>query len=155
MKRTKNLLDERQEQQLLRIEHFGCWIAFWGLFALLMVETALGLPQRELAGETLVFMGLALYLVVACLRHGIWDRHLKPTRTTNALLSLASGGGVGVFYFFLSYHNYGDLVTALITAVSMFLSIFVTCFLALWVTSALCLRKQRKLDSASDADEEL
>ncbi len=27
----KNNLDERQEQTLLRIEHNGCWLSFWGL----------------------------------------------------------------------------------------------------------------------------
>ena len=37
MKRTNNL-DERQEQVLLRIEHNGCWLAFWGLLAALIAE---------------------------------------------------------------------------------------------------------------------
>ena len=32
MKKNSNL-DERQEQTLLRIEHNGCWLAFWGLLA--------------------------------------------------------------------------------------------------------------------------
>ena len=27
----KSNLDEIQEQELLKIEHNGCWLAFWGL----------------------------------------------------------------------------------------------------------------------------
>ena len=27
----KSNLDEMQEQELLKIEHNGCWLAFWGL----------------------------------------------------------------------------------------------------------------------------
>ena len=34
----KNNLDERQEQTLLHIEKNGCWIAFWGLLAALMIQ---------------------------------------------------------------------------------------------------------------------
>lgn len=31
MKKNKSNLDERQELKLLKIEHNGCWFAFWGL----------------------------------------------------------------------------------------------------------------------------
>ena len=31
----KNNLDEMQEQELLKIEHNGCWLAFWGLLAVM------------------------------------------------------------------------------------------------------------------------
>ena len=31
IRKMKSNLDERQELKLLKIEHNGCWIAFWGL----------------------------------------------------------------------------------------------------------------------------
>lgn len=34
----KNNLDEMQEQELLKIEHNGCWLAFWGLLAVMAVQ---------------------------------------------------------------------------------------------------------------------
>lgn len=37
IKRT-NKLDEMQEQKMLKIEHNGCWLAFWGLFVSLLVQ---------------------------------------------------------------------------------------------------------------------
>ena len=30
MRRKKSNLDEMQEQELLKVEHNGCWIVFWG-----------------------------------------------------------------------------------------------------------------------------
>ena len=38
MKKRENILDERQEMTLLRIERNGCWIAFIGLAALSMIQ---------------------------------------------------------------------------------------------------------------------
>ena len=31
IRKMKSNLDERQELKLLKIEHNGCWIAFWGI----------------------------------------------------------------------------------------------------------------------------
>ena len=33
----KNNLDEMQEQELLKIEHNGCWLAFWGMLAVMAI----------------------------------------------------------------------------------------------------------------------
>ena len=52
MKR-KNNLDEMQELELLKIEHNGCWIAFWGLIIAIVVQNLTGgaMEPRTLAGE--------------------------------------------------------------------------------------------------------
>ena len=125
----KSNLDEMQEQALLRIEHTGCWLAF-----------------RELAGEWIVFMGLALYLAVSCLHKGIWDRKLKANRKTNLIVSLIAGIGVGVFdaVLFLRYDMQwpGLALIAVIPAVIT----FVLCFAALTVSAAIYKKRREKLD---------
>ena len=73
----KSNLDEMQEQELLKIEHKGCWLAFWGLLAAMAIQMVMRVPGRQVLGEWIVFMVLCLYLCIACLRKGIWDRHLK------------------------------------------------------------------------------
>ena len=40
MKKTKSNLDELQELKLLKIEHNGCWLAFWGLLAVILTQNA-------------------------------------------------------------------------------------------------------------------
>ena len=63
--KTHNNLDEMQEQELLKIEHNGCWLAFWMLLAAVGIEPiAFGVSDfRMLAGEWIVLMVLCLYLV--------------------------------------------------------------------------------------------
>ena len=89
MKKNNNL-DEMQEQKLLHIEHNGCWLAFWGLVVAVIVEGLMGFSFREVLGEVLLTMVLSLYILIDCLRNGIWDRRLKPTFKTNLLGALVA-----------------------------------------------------------------
>ena len=90
MKKMKNNLDERQELKLLKIEHNGCWLAFWGLLIALTVQMVLTPDEpKAMAGEWIVFMALALYLSVACMKNGIWDRKIRPTVKNHLLMIIA------------------------------------------------------------------
>src|SRR3712207_7310302 len=55
----KNKLDEMQEQKLLKIEHNGMWIAFWGLLAAILFQTIF--EKGNFTGEWIVFMVMSLY----------------------------------------------------------------------------------------------
>lgn len=92
----KNNLDEMQEQELLKIEHNGCWLAFWGLLAVMAVQMMMRVPDSQMLGEWIVFMVLSLYLSIACLRKGIWDRRLQASAKTNLLVSALAGIAVGI-----------------------------------------------------------
>ena len=92
----KSNLDEMQEQALLKIEHNGCWLAFWGLLAAMALQMVMRVPGRQMLGEWIVFMALSLYIVIACLRKGIWDRHLKANRKTNLIVSLLAAVATGI-----------------------------------------------------------
>ncbi len=155
MKRTNNL-DERQEQVLLRIEHNGCWLAFWGLLAALIAEQFIfGFDFRYIAGEWIVFIVLAIYLVFACVRNGIWDRHLKANPRTNALGSLVAAVAFGVVMFALTSAKFpdkpmGSLAAALIGAVL----VFVACFGLLTLSARAYRKRQAQLEEEPvDADE--
>ena len=89
MKRKPSKLDEMQEQKLLHIEKNGCWLAFWMLLIAMAVQMMIsGVGNfREIAGEWIVFMCLALYLVIDCMRNGIWDRRMEPDAKTNFKVS--------------------------------------------------------------------
>ena len=139
-------LDEMQEQALLRIEHTGCWLAFWGLLAAMAIQGILGARVRELAGEWAVFMGLSLYLAVSCLHKGIWDRKLNANWKTNLIASLIAGIAVGIFSaaaFFRNVREWLDLI--LITLIPAVLT-FVLCFAALTVSAAIYKKRREKLD---------
>jgi len=92
----KSNLDEYQEQELLKIEHTGCWMAFWGLFAAMVIQMIMcGKDIQEglnrVAGEWFIFMILSIYLAIACNQKGIWDRRIKASTSTNVICSLVAG----------------------------------------------------------------
>ena len=152
MKKRKNNLDEMQEQELLKIEHNGCWLAFWGLLIAMVVQSfAFGnMDFRTLAGEWIVFMLLALYLAVACVRKGIWDRKLAMNTKTNLITSAIAGIALGLFNAVMIFKNYhkpaGTIAAALIVAVIT----FTICFAAL----SIAMKQTQKRKDAMDAEPE-
>ena len=142
----KSNLDEMQEQALLKIEHYGCWLAFWGLLAAMVIQALLGVAFSSLLGEWIVFMVVAAYLVIACLRHGIWDRNLKPNLKTNLLTSIPAGLAVGIFAMVLFRGNETELLDYLLIGAIPAVITFALCFGGLSVCSTLYKKRREKLD---------
>ena len=155
--KMKNNLDEMQEQELLKIEHNGCWLAFWLLLLSMVVQSiALGAASsfKILAGEWTVFMILALYLAVACARRGIWDRKIPMTNKANLIVSLIAALVFGLFNAFMIFRNYhkpvGTAAAAAITAVIT----FVLCFAALTLMMKHTEKRKAIMEAEpADADE--
>lgn len=148
MKKWKSNLDEAQEQKLLKIEHNGCWLCYWGLIAVLVIQTLLDpTDMKSMAGEWIVFMALCLYMVAACLKNGIWDRHFKPTRKTSLVGALIAGCAVGTLFFIMSYRVSDDLVGSLISAALGFLFTGGLTYAAMAICLRLYQNRVKKLDS--------
>ena len=84
----KNRLDEMQEQTMRKIESHGFWLLWGSLLAAWIVQTVFGAADKA-AGEWVVFMIGCIYMVVACLRNGLWDRHLSDKAPANAKMCAA------------------------------------------------------------------
>lgn len=149
MKKMKNNLDECQELKLLQIEHRGCWLAFWGLLISIIVQIFLGLDQpKEIVGEWIVFMVLAIYITGACIKNGIWDRTIKPTPKNNLIASLLAGIIVGALHFSLSYHRFHKIYGSVATGVFMFFMTFIVCFAALSLSVIAYKKRVQKLEDS-------
>lgn len=151
----KNRLDEMQEQKLLKIEHVGVWIAFWGLFAVIVIQMITGGAGAllQIAGEITVFMLLAFYLLVACIKNGIWDRKLVPSLKTHLLISLAGGLATGVINFAASYHNYGKLYGSVAAGIFTMVFTFVLTLLALSFAALLYRRRAAALEDSENEND--
>ncbi len=156
MKKSKNNLDERQEQTLLQIEHNGCWLAFWGLAAALVVQRIFfDYDFRNLAGECIVFAALALYIAVGCLRHGIWDRRLKPNTSSNLAVSLTAALITGILGFVFTVKRFPDKIAgSLASGVVYAVITFTVCFAVLQFSADLFRKKQAKLEEEPQENEE-
>ena len=154
MKKTENKLDEMQEQRLLHIERNGCWFAFWALLISIFVQMLIFGPGnfKEIAGEWIEFMILAIYLSAACLRNGIWDRRLKPDLKTNLAASLIAAIAAGGILAVINFVSYTEVEAAVITFVLFAIVVFVLTFIALSISAKIY--KKRLQDMESRYDEE-
>lgn len=149
-KTRRNRLDEMQEQKLLKIEHNGCWFAFCGLAFVVIVECCLGVEWKTIAGEWIVFMCLAVYIVIGCIKNGIWDRRLEPTPKVNFCASLIAGGICGVLQFVRSYREYHALLGAGAAGIFMLGFVTVVCYGALTVARAVYLKRVERLEAEEE-----
>ena len=151
MKKNNNL-DEMQEQELLKIEHNGCWLAFWGLLIAMIVQSfAYGnMDFKTLAGEWTMFMAFALYLAFACARRGIWDRNLAMNTKTNLITSAIAGIAMGLFNAVMIFKNYHKPVGTIAAAVIVALITFVVCFVVL----SIMMKETKKRKAAIEAEPE-
>ena len=141
----KSNLDEMQEQALLKIEHNGCWLAFWGLLAAMALQMVMRVPGRQMLGEWIVFMALSLYIVIACLRKGIWDRYLKANWKTNLIVSLLAAVATGILVTLSNPYLSEPLDYVLVAGLTGGFT-FVLCFAALSVCTKLYRNRRNKLD---------
>lgn len=148
----KNQLDERQEQELLRIEHCGCWLAFWGLLAVIAIESfVLHAAPQTMAGEWLIFMALSIYIFAACMKHRIWSRTLQPNGRTNLAASAIAAAAVGILMAAGVWRNYPDkplgaLAAGLVGAVF----VFVPCILLLTISANKYKKDVQREEEAED-----
>ena len=86
MKIIKKGLDELQKQILSGIESRGFWIAFWGSLILLIVQMIFANNIISVISSWLLFMVLAIYEAVSCLKAGIWNSSLYISKKRNAFM---------------------------------------------------------------------
>ena len=144
----KNKLDEMQALKLRGIERNGCWFAFWALLAAMMIQLALGAEMKQLAGEWIVFVCLALYLCFACMQAGIWDRRIPATPLANLVCSLIAGIAVWILFTFVMMRNgvWDNLKGAILAAGFIGLFTFGMCFVTLSICTACYKNRVKKLE---------
>ncbi len=154
--KMKNNLDEMQEQELLKIEHNGCWLAFWLLLLSMIVQSIAfgGLSFKTLAGEWIVFMVLSLYLAFACARKGIWDRKIPMTYKANVIIPLIAAAVVGLFNAVVIFKNYQKPAGTLLAAAVIAAITFIVCLAVLTLMMKHTEKRKAIMEAEpADADE--
>ena len=141
----KSNLDEMQEQEMLKIEHYGCWMAYWGLLAAMVIQMVMRVPGAQMLGEWIIFAIMSLYICIACMRKGIWDRRLKAHWKTNLVISLLAAVAVAVLVI-LSNPYLSEPLDYVLTAGLAGGFTFVLGFAALSVSLKLYKKRREKLE---------
>jgi len=89
--RSKTVLDERELQEMYRVEHLGLWLMYGLLCAAVVVQALAGAGLAQMAGELAVIIATSVVMVVANVRRGIWDQSSRPSMRGNAVCSLSAG----------------------------------------------------------------
>lgn len=151
-KKGKSQLDEMQEQNLRKLESWGFWLTWGALLLSIMIQMLIYKEEagKYLKGEWIVFMASNLYMVIGCVRLGIWSRRGIPSFTNILLISLLAGLVTGIFVAVYNYLSYGDMFTALITVLITGICTFALCLLALSLSLSAYKKRRQKLDSEGD-----
>lgn len=156
MNKNENILDEFQEQKMLSIERNAAWLAFWGLLLVIIVQVIAGFGEewmlRSIAGEWIVLICLAFYLVVGCIKNGLWSRHLQPNPKTNVRASLIAAAICGPAISLAVYFGFGKLAAALISGAISFALTFIITLVLLTILVNAYKKKLAELESRGEGD---
>ena len=145
MKIIKKGLDELQKQILLGIESRGFWIAFWGSLILLIVQMIFANNIISVISSWLLFMVLAIYEAVSCLKAGIWNSSLYISKISSIIAIC-----MGVFQFILVSQRGESTYKTIIVLVSVIAVTFFLCFSAIIIIAKAAKKRRDKLDAEPD-----
>ena len=156
MRKNKSKLDEMQEKKLLAIEHHALVLTGIGLIASIFIQQAVWTTDsRTVLGESAVLLVSSLYLLIACIRNGIWDRSAKkPNMRKNTLISLVVSIAFAAFWSIVSYIRYDAWQGSLATFVVMFLMMFVLLMAVFSISVIAYYSHSRRLEQLADRDEQ-
>lgn len=154
----KKIVDERQQMELMKIEHIGFWIMFWMLSAVIVIQcitnkTGIG---KAVMGESIVLLTGSIVVLVGCIRKGLWNYTSKPSVKNYLLYSVAGALVFGVINGVDKYNNieyfksrFSELILATgVSTVFMFLFTFVIMF----VSGTVVNKRRKKLEQEFDDD---
>lgn len=136
LKPKKTVLDERELQEMYRIEHSGLWLLYALLCIAIVVQMLLGAPPVQMAGELVAVIVVSMTMIIAHARHGIWEADARPSVKGNARTSLMAGVGVGVLVLAMKRNAIVSICAAIL--------MFSLCFLLLSALMACVCRRQRQ-----------
>lgn len=119
---------------------------WWGLLAAIIVQSLVGQTAKAPIGEWVLFMLASLYMVVECIRNGIWDRHVKPNLCANILGSTVAGIAVFVWFYLKGRYWPGALCAGLCSAL--------LCFAVLQFTAWLYHLRHNQLEHSEESEDE-
>ena len=137
--RNKPVLDEREMQEMYRLEHAGLWLMYGLLCAAVVIQALAGAKLLQMAGELAVMIITSAVMVIANVRHGIWDENSRPSMRGNAVCSVGAGISTALLLCVISRNIAASLAAG--AAAGML------CFAALTVLMRYMLRRQAKQEA--------
>lgn len=152
MKWFKKVVDEREELELLRIEHIAyyCILAI-ALGAYVIKSCILNMSFASCIVELLIIIVAAVISIFAAARKGAWDYYSKPNKKNYFFYSL---GGSLIFTLLFAFGRVRNMEyfkqdfagRILPVALVMFVTLFVLCYVTLAIMGAMAKKKRENLE---------
>lgn len=154
----KKIVDERQEAELHKIEHYGFWIMFWALFAAIMYQiTFVENGVSMVWGEVIVMLLGAVVTIVGCMKKGLWNYGSDPTIKNYLFYSIVFTALYGVLFAVEKYRNYDyfkENMKMLLISTGIYAGFtFVLTFALLFVCGTFVRKRRKKLEDEFKDDD--
>ena len=145
-----DILDEMQDQKMLKMEEYGYWILFWGLALAVVVQLLLGGSIRQVAGELIVLLAGGAYVLAASLKNGLWTRNAAPTRKKNAVTSIIPAVIIGALNVIKLIQKKDIGTNDILIAAAFTVGTYIVCFVALEALRLLYEKRRSRLDDVGE-----
>ncbi|MDD3368448.1 MAG: hypothetical protein PHP50_06075 [Lachnospiraceae bacterium] len=160
MKLFKKITDERENMEMMKVEHYGFYVMFTlSCLSLIWESYILELAPEYWTGEIIILLAGGLTVLIGCIKKGNWDYYSKPTTKNAFLYSLGAAILFTVFFGIGKYRNY-EVVRNNITGLFlpmcafMFVFLFVICFAIMELCIVLTKKKRAKMEAALKNEED-
>lgn len=150
-------VDERQEMDLLRVEHYGFWFMYWMLLAAIIIQGVILDKGDKILGEWVVFMATCVFVVIGWTRKGVWNYQTKKVPGVKhyliySLIAAVICGLLGALSAFKE--DSGNLSAILLRAVVSAISTFVITFIVFLIGGGIAKKMEKKLELEAIEDDE-
>lgn len=161
MKWFKKKVDERQEMDILRVEHIGFWVMYWMLLAAMVIQGIFMEDGRNLAaGEWIVFMTTSIIVLIGWIRKGVWSFYTRKVPGVKSYLiysligMFAAGMPLGLV-FGMKWHP-NDVKGVLSCVIYYMILMFVMSFILFFIGGTIAKKREAKLANQvfDDSDDE-
>lgn len=159
MFKKKKIVDERQEKELYKAEHYAYNTMFATVVIIMVIESYfLNMDFKNTIGEIIILMVGACTFLFNCLKTGNWDFHYKPSLRNYFLFSVISAFVIAFIFTIGKTFQYESVREdiwgmAVPIGVVMFISLFLLCFAALAISGEISKKRRKKLEEEFWDDE--
>lgn len=154
-------VDERQEKELMKLGSQGFWFLYWILLASIFIQLFLGRSFSEIRGEWISFMCACVFMLIGCIRKGLWSfGHKKaPGMKYYVIYSLFGAVSFGIVFSLYRYLSYGRDVSLPALFLTWTAGLFVLLLPAFCIVGYLIRqsekRRAKKLEEEMESEEEV
>lgn len=150
-------VDERQEMDLLWVEHYGFWFMYWMLLAEIIIQGVIMDGGDKIFGEGIIFMATSVFVVIGWIRKGVWSYQTRkvPGVKSYLMYSLIAAAVCGIMGVLMGFKaNPGNMPAIMFRGVTVAVNALWITFLVFLIAGGIAKGREKKLEMEAIEDDE-